>query len=237
MSFSVKISNSENKIEINGFVHKRYNSLGLDQTEMLSRSQNFFDKMNDRRSIREFSDREVTREIIENIIRTASTAPSGAHKQPWTFCAVSNPIIKSKIRKAAELEEKENYEKRMSERWKEDLLTFGTDANKPFLEKAPWLIIAFKKAYEMDEKGSKQNNYYVNESVGIACGMLITAIHNAGLVTLTHTPSPMNFLTTVLNRPANERAFLLLPVGYPEDPCYVPDIERKGLSEVSEFYE
>jgi len=237
MSSSEKVSHLESEIKINGFSHKLYKSEILDQSQMKIKSEAFYKKLNRRRSIREFSDKPVSKEIIENIIKTASTAPSGAHKQPWMFCAVSNPLIKSKIRKAAEIEEKENYEKRMSERWKEDLLSFGTDANKPFLEKAPWLIIVFKKAYELDENGNKHNNYYVNESVGIACGMLISAIHHAGLVTLTHTPSPMNFLTDVLERPVNERAFLLLPVGYPENPCYVPDIERKGLSEVSEFYE
>jgi len=237
MSSSKKISNSENKIEINGFIHKLYKSDIVDQSQMLIRSMAFYEELDGRRSIREFSDKPVSKEIIENIIKTASTAPSGAHKQPWTFCAVSNPLIKTKIRDAAEIEEKENYEKRMSERWKEDLQTFGTDANKPFLEKAPWLIIVFKKAYELDENGKKHNNYYVNESVGIACGMLISAIHHAGLVTLTHTPSPMNFLTEVLERPINERAFLLLPVGYPENPCYVPDIKRKKLSEISKFYE
>ena len=237
MSSLNKSIKSENEIEINGFTHQLYNSEELDESEILARSQRFFEAMDERRSIREFSEKAVSKEIIENIIKTASTAPSGAHKQPWTFCAVSNSQIKSKIKKAAEVEERENYEKRMSERWKEDLLTFGTDAHKPFLEEAPWLIVVFKKAYELDENGNKHNNYYVNESVGIACGLLITAIHQAGLVTLTHTPSPMNFLTDVLKRPSNERAFLVLPVGYPKTPCYVPKIQRKELGEISEFYE
>ena len=150
---------------------------------------------------------------------------------------VSNPEIKSKIRIAAEKEERESYEKRMSERWKKDLEHIGTDANKPFLEEAPYLIIVFKKAYDLDKNGNKFNNYYVNESVGIACGMLITAIHNAGLVTLTHTPSPMNFLSKILKRPSNERPFLLLPIGYPKEPVYVPDLQRKPLDEIAIFYE
>jgi len=167
----------------------------------------------------------------------ASTAPSGAHKQPWNFSSVSNPAIKCKIRKEAELEEKRNYEDRMSAEWKKDLEPLVTDMNKPFLEIAPWLIVAFKKAYDIDENGEKLNNYYVNESIGIACGMLISAIHKAGLVTLTHTPSPMNFLAKVLKRPSHERAFLLLPVDYPKIPAYVPNIRRKTLDEVAVFYE
>ncbi|MDG2447547.1 MAG: nitroreductase family protein, partial [Flavobacteriaceae bacterium] len=157
-------------------------------------------------------------------------------KQPWTFCAISNQELKSKIRKAAEIEEKKSYQSRMSERWKKDLKPLGTNMKKPFLEIAPWLIVVFKKSYDLGENGVKVNNYYVNESVGIACGMLISAIQNAGLVTLTHTPSPMNFLSKLLNRPSNERAFLLLPVGYPKFPTYVPDIERKPLECVSKYY-
>ena len=224
------------EIEISGFKHVRYNHAFLSEADMITRSLSFYQNLDSRRSVREFSDKDVPKEIIENIIKTASTAPSGAHKQPWTFCVVSNPSIKTKIRQAAEQEEKESYEKRMSDRWLEDLAPLGTDMNKPFLEKAPWLIIVFKKAYEIDNEGAKRNNYYVNESVGIACGMLIAAIHNAGLVTLTHTPSPMNFLANVLERPENERAFLLLPVGYPKDPVYVPDLKRKTLEEVTVFY-
>ena len=168
---------------------------------------------------------------------SASTAPSGAHKQPWTFCAISNKELKLKIREAAEIEEKLGYESRMSERWKKDLEPLGTDMNKPFIEEAPWIVIAFKKVYEFGEGGAKHNNYYVNESVGIACGMLISAIQNAGLVTLTHTPSPMNFLTKVLNRPSNERAFILFPIGYPKENVFVPDIKRKAIDEVACFFE
>lgn len=207
----------------------------LSEEEMQRRSEEYFQQMDRRRSVRAFSDKPVPREIIENIIKTASTAPSGAHKQPWTFCAVSDPAIKSEIRKAAEKEEYENYHGRMSESWLDDLEQFGTDWNKPFLEIAPWLIIVFRKIYDVEE-GEKKTNYYVNESVGLATGMLLTAIHNAGLASLTHTPSPMKFLQNILERPENERAFLLIPVGYPEEGCTVPDIERKGLEDMAKFY-
>ena len=205
--------------------------------EMTEKTKTFFDLMNLRRTVREFSDRPVPKNIIENIIKTASTAPSGAHKQPWTFCVVSNPEIKQKIRVAAEKEEYENYHGRMSDEWLEDLKKFGTDWNKPFLEIAPWLIVVFRRIYEIDEQGNKHNNYYVNESVGLACGILLTAIHQAGLVALTHTPSPMNFLAEVLGRPANEKPFLLIPVGYAAEEAQVPNIIRKSLSEMSVFFE
>jgi nitroreductase len=228
---------AEKKIVINGYKHTLFESGSLSKEELLKTSIQFFEHLDKRRSVRDFSDREVSKKAIENIIKSASTAPSGAHKQPWTFCAISNSELKAKIREAAEVEEQENYSGRMSESWLRDLAPLGTTMEKPFLEEAPWLIVVFKKVYELDEDGTKYNNYYVNESVGIACGMLITAIHNAGLVTLTHTPSPMNFLTKVLERPSNERAYLLLPVGYAKDPAYVPDIERKELDEVSQFYE
>ncbi len=224
-------------IMLNGYKHGFYEAETYSTTESIEKSRAFHEWLDKRRSVREFSDLDVPKEIIDNLIKSASTAPSGAHKQPWTFCAISNPALKTEIRKAAEAEEKESYEHRMSERWKKDLEPLGTDMHKPFLEIAPWLIIAFKKVYEFDEDGSKYNNYYVNESIGIACGMLISAIHNAGLVTLTHTPSPMNFLTKILDRPSNERAFLLLPVGYPKVPAYVPDIQRKGLAEVAVYYD
>ena len=167
---------------------------------------------------------------------TASSAPSGAHKQPWSFCAISDKGIKSEIRKAAEEEEYQNYHGRMSDEWLKDLEKFGTDWQKPFLEKAPWLIVMFKKTYDVEADGSRAKNYYVSESVGIAAGFLITAIHMAGLVTLTHTPSPMNFLEKILDRPANEKAFLLLPVGYPEQDAVVPVLQRKALAQVSTFY-
>ncbi len=204
--------------------------VGMDKSveQMVADSTNFYKWMDGRRSVRDYSDTPVPKEVIENVIMAASTAPSGAHKQPWTFCAVSSAAIKTKIREAAEKEERENYESRMSDRWLKDLEPLGTNDVKEFLEIAPWLIVVFKRAYEIED-GQKTNNYYVNESVGIACGMLITAIYNAGLVTLTHTPSPMNFLANLLGRPANERAFLLLPVGYPAKDAEVPKLERKPL--------
>lgn len=228
---------TKSHIIINGHKHVAYQSNVLPREELIKQSKDFYSLLDKRRSVREYSDSPVPKEVIETLIKTASTAPSGAHKQPWTFCAVANPNLKTKIREAAEIEEKESYESRMSDRWKKDLEPLGTNMHKPFLEKAPWLIIAFKKVHDISENGEKENNYYVNESVGIACGMLITAIHNAGLVTLTHTPSPMNFLAKLLNRPSNERAFLLLPVGYPKEPTYVPNIERKPLDKIAEFYE
>lgn len=229
---------SEKKYKtINGYDHVSYEHDAYNESEMHQRSIDFYKWLDKRRSVREFSDRPVAKEVIDHIILSAATAPSGAHKQPWTFCGISNKELKSKIRTAAEIEEKESYASRMSDRWKKDLEPMGTDMNKPFLEIAPWLIIVFKKAYDIDKDGVKHNNYYVNESVGIACGMLISAIHNAGLVTLTHTPSPMNFLSKILNRPGNERAFLLLPVGYAKKPVFVPDLKRKNLENISVYYE
>lgn len=224
-------------IIIEGHKHIVYHQKSFTTKEMLSKSQTFYKLMDKRRSVREFSNKTVPKEVIENIIKTASTSPSGAHKQPWTFCVVSNPKLKSKIREAAEKEEVESYKNRMSDSWLKDLAPLGTDTNKPFLEIAPYLIIVFKKAFDYNKSGGKTNNYYVNESIGIACGMLITAIHNAGLVTLTHTPSPMKFLSKLLDRPDNERPFLLLPVGYANKTVYVPDIHRKELDAISEFYE
>jgi iodotyrosine deiodinase len=203
---------------------------------MKERSSRYYHKLDERRSVREFSDSLVPHEVIQDLLMAASTAPSGAHKQPWTFCAVSNPDIKRKIREAAEKEEYDNYHGRMSDEWLKDLQVFDTDWHKPFLEIAPWLIVVFKRSYELDENGASKNNYYVNESVGIATGMLLTAIHHAGLVALTHTPSPMNFLVSVLDRPKNERPFLLIPVGYPADNCVVPDIKRKTADEVIQWY-
>ncbi len=219
-------------IEINGFQHLRYHPQQYTLSEMKSRSASFKEEMKERKSIRHFSEEKIPFEIISHLIETAASAPSGANKQPWTFVVVENPAIKKEIRKAAEAEEKLSYEGRMSEAWIQDLLPLGTDAHKPFLEEAPYLIVVFKRVFEYDETGNKKNNYYVNESVGIACGFLISAIHHAGLVTLTHTPSPMNFLQKILKRPDNERAFLLLPVGLPADKVYVPNIQKKPLEEV-----
>lgn len=197
----------------------------LTADEQLKASEAFYQQLDERRSIREYSDKPIDIKVIENIVKAASTAPSGAHKQPWTFCVISNADLKAKIRAAAEEEEKQNYAGRMSERWLEDLEPFGTNWEKEFIDVAPYIIVVFKRAYEMID-GEKRNNYYVNESVGIACGMLIAAIHNAGLCTLTHTPSPMNFLAKVLDRPENERAFLLMPVGHAANDAEVPDIKR-----------
>ncbi len=203
--------------------------------ETLNRSRQFYQDMDKRRSCRYFTDEPVDREVIENIIKTAASAPSGAHKQPWTFVAVQNPEIKKAIRTAAEKEEKEFYEHRATEEWLADLAPIGTDWQKPFLETAPWLIVVFKKTWN-DGGSGKSKNYYVQESVGIACGFLISAIHQAGLVTLTHTPSPMNFLADILKRPENEKPFLLLPVGQPAPDATVPDLARKELEEMSVWF-
>jgi len=222
---------------VKGFEHIKYSHVHYAPEEMVERSKKFYDWMETRRSVREFSDKPVPKEVIENVLLAASTAPSGAHKQPWTFCVISNPEIKKQIREAAEKEEFESYNKRMSKEWLDDLKPMATDWKKPFLEIAPYLIIVFKRPFEYDAEGKKHQNYYVNESVGLAAGMLITAIHDAGLVTLTHTPSPMNFLQKILDRADNERAFLLLPVGYEAEEVYVPNNRRKSLEEMAVFYE
>ena len=225
-----------NKKEISGYTHIEYQRDTYELKEAESRAKDYYVWLDSRRTVRDISNTPISKKLIENLIMAGSTAPSGAHKQPWTFCAVSNSEIKKAIREAAEKEEYESYHRRMSERWLYDLKPIGTNWHKSFLEEAPWLIIVFKRVYEIID-GEKSNNYYVNESVGIACGMIISAIHKAGLVTLTHTPSPMNFLTKILNRPDNERPYLLLPIGYPKDEVYVPDINRKPLEKVAAFYE
>ena len=218
--------------KINGFDHELYSPERFTEEEMLRRSTMFYQMANSRRSVRTFSNQPVPVEVMENIIKTAGTSPSGANKQPWTFCLVSNPVIKKSIRVAAEKEEYENYKNRMGEEWLHDLKAFATNWEKPFLETAPYLIIAFRRIYENTGSGEKKNNYYVTESIGLACGMLLLAIHHAGLVALTHTPSPMNFLTKILERPENERPFLLIPVGYPADALYVPSITRKSFDDI-----
>ena len=222
---------------INGYPFMKFSRETYNADEMQERASSFSDWMDKRRTCRDFSDKPVPKEVIENIILAASTAPSGAHKQPWTFCVVSNPEIKSKIRIEAEKEEYESYNGRMPEDWKKDLLPLQTDWKKEFLEIAPYLIIVFKKSYDFDTEGKKTNTYYANESCGLACGFLLAAIHNAGLVALTHTPSPMNFLSKILNRPVNEKPYLLIPVGYAAEECWVPDIKRKSLTEVAQFYQ
>ncbi|MBK7557262.1 MAG: nitroreductase family protein [Chitinophagaceae bacterium] len=221
---------------INGFPFIKFNREIYEMEAMKERAAAFAVWMDSRRTCRDFSDRPVDPEVIENIIMAASTAPSGAHKQPWTFCVVSDQSLKSRIRAAAEKEEQESYNGRMPEEWLKDLAPIGTDWQKPFLETAPYLIIVFKRSYEPEAGGHKHQNYYVTESVGLACGFLLAAIHHAGLVALTHTPSPMNFLARILNRPENEKPFLLIPVGYAAEECWVPDLKRKALDEVCCWY-
>ncbi len=202
------------------------------QDEMKRRAEAFYEAINRRRSVRHFSDRTVAREIVRDAIHAAGTAPSGAHKQPWHFVMVGDAETKQGIREAAEVEERESYEHRMPQPWLDDLAPLGTDWHKPFLTTCPWLIVIFAKTYGVDEEGGKRKHYYVQESVGIATGMLLTALHLAGLATLTHTPSPMGFLHKILKRPENERAYMLIAVGYPEAGCRVPDLRRKPLEEI-----
>ena len=221
---------------IDGYPFVSYTKESYAEKLMIEKSCDFYDWMEKRRTVRDFSDRPVPKQVIEKIILTASTAPSGAHKQPWTFCAVSNPAIKKQIRVEAEKEEFESYNSRMPADWLADLKPLQTDWKKEFLETAPWLIIVFKKSYGLKPDGTKTNVYYANESCGIACGFLLAAIHQAGLAALTHTPSPMNFLSKVLKRPENEKPFLLVPVGYAANACWVPDLKRRDLSEVSEWF-
>jgi len=213
-----------------------YTPARFNEREMLQRSQEWFEFMDTRRSIREFTDEPFPVEILENAIRTGSTAPSGAHKQPWTYCIVSDPEIKRKIREAAEKEEYENYTRRMSDEWLDDLKQFGTDHIKPFLEIAPYLVIVMKHSYEIGEENEKLTNYYVNESVGISVGFFLSALHNAGLFALTHTPSPMRFLKKILNRPRNETPFLLIPVGLPPENLTVPNLKRKDIDDIISHY-
>lgn len=222
---------------INGYPFKQYTKESFTATVMDERASDFYNWMNERRTCRDFSDKLIPKTVIEAILKAAGTAPSGAHKQPWTFCVVSNMQLKKQIRTAAEKEEYESYTNRMTDEWLNDLKPIGTDWEKPFLETAPYLIVVFKRSYEFKGNGYKHQNYYVTESVGLACGFLLAAIHNAGLVALTHTPSPMNFLCKLLNRPENEKPFLLIPVGYPANECWVPDLQRKHLEEIAVFFE
>ncbi len=203
--------------------------------EMERRAKAFFEEVNRRRTVRQFSDRPVPRGVIELCLRAAGTAPSGANRQPWHFVVVSDSDVKCRIREAAEREEHEFYEHRAPADWLEALAPLGTDENKPFLEIAPYLIVVFAERYASGPDGQRLTNYYVTESVGLATGLLITALHHSGLTTLTHTPSPMGFLGEILGRPDNERAFLLLVVGYPAADAVVPDIERKPLEQIATF--
>ncbi len=203
--------------------------------EMVRRAAQFHDEMRRRRSVRQFASRPVPREVIEHCLRAAGTAPSGANMQPWSFVVVSDPALKRRIREAAEEQERALYERRASQEWLDALAPLGTDAHKPFLEQAPYLIVVFAQRYGLAPDGSKVKHYYVTESVGIATGMLLTAIHHAGLAALTYTPSPMQFLGEILERPPNERPFLVLAVGYPAEDVRVPDIRKKTLDEIATF--
>lgn len=209
----------------------------LPPDEMIRRAREFREEMARRRSVRDFSDRPVPRRVIEEAVRAAGRAPSGANRQPWHFGVVSDPEVKSRIRREAEEEERRFYEERATDEWLEALEPLGTDAEKPFLEQAPYLIAVFARSYGVDEDGEKVKNYYVQESVGIATGMLVTALHRAGLATLTHTPSPMGFLNEILDRPDHERPFLLLVTGYPAEDAEVPDIGKKPLEEIATWAE
>ena len=210
---------------------KYIHSINLKQKEMIDISKDFFNKIKTRRTIRDFSSKDIPEEILENAIQAAGRAPSGANQQPWHFVIVGNKKIKKSIRNAAEKEEQTFYTKRAPKEWLNALKHIGTDANKPHLEKAPYLIIVFAERYSINKKSEKIKNYYVSEAVGIATGFLITALHFAGLVTLTHTPSPMKFLNKILNRPSNESAYLIIAVGYPEDDATVPVISKKKINE------
>lgn len=207
----------------------------LDADDMIETARRIYVEMDARRTVRDFSDRAVPREVIEWCLRAASTAPSGAHRQPWHFAVVSDPDVKRRLRLAAEEEEREFYENRAPEEWLEALRPLGTDEHKPFLETAPWLIAIFSRAYSLDEDGHRSKNYYVQESVGLATGLLINALHRCGLSTLTHTPSPMRFLGEILGRPSNERPFILLVVGHAAEDARVPDIKRRPLDDVATF--
>lgn len=211
----------------------RYQPPRRTPSEMRERAAAFYRLMDGRRSVRDFSSDAVPRYLIDLAIRTASTAPSGANRQPWRFVVVGDAATKAEIRRAAEAEEKENYEGgRLPPDWLAALAPLGTSWHKPFLETAPWLVVVFEERFGHDVTDGKRHNYYVKESVGMACGLFIAALHNMGLATLTHTPSPMAFLSKVLDRPDNERPFALFPIGYPAPGCEVPDIARKELAEI-----
>ena len=222
---------SKHNVKTVALQFSRYSEL-----EMKSRADAFSELMRARRTIRDYSTELVSRELIEQCLLTAGSAPSGANRQPWHFAVVSDPVIKKQIRDAAEQEEEEFYTNRAPQDWLDALAPLGTDANKPFLEKAPYLIVIFGQKFEIDSAGNKHKNYYVIESASIATGFLIAALHNAGLATLTHTPSPMKFLNEILGRPVTEKPLMVLVVGYPEENARVPDITRKPLEEIASFH-
>lgn len=207
----------------------------LDKASMRRESEAFFQLMSRRRSVRNFSDREIPQAVLENALKASGTSPSGANMQPWHFVVVQDAAVKKRIREAAEIEERKLYENRANSEWLQALAPLGTDANKPYLEHAPALIAIFLKKFSVDESGVKHKNYYTAESVGIAAGILITALHKSGLATLAHTPNPMRFLREILERPAYERPFMLLVCGYPSDDAEVPDIKRRALEDIATF--
>lgn len=220
---------------MNDWPFKPLELLQKSDEEMLEAARAFYADVQKRRSVREFSDKPVSREVIENALLAAGTAPNGANMQPWYFVAISDPELKKKIRQAAEQEEITFYERRASEEWLEALAPLGTNHEKPFLEIAPWLIVVFLRKFSYGDDGRKLKNYYTAESVGIACGFLLTALHQAGLGTLTHTPSPMKFLNEVLGRPKDERAYMVIVAGHPAKDATVPVISKKALEDISEF--
>lgn len=218
-----------------GFIDLVFEELA--PAEMVERAESFYQLMDKRRTTRHFSNRKVPRELIEAAIKTAGTAPSGAHLQPWTFVAIANPDLKQQMREAAEAEERKTYAERMPEAWSEVLAPLGTDAVKEHITDAPWVIVLFRQTKRLRDNGEWGPTYYSQESCGIAAGLFIAAVHNMGLTTLTHTPSPMGFLRDLLGRPGHEHAMLLMPVGYPAEDAKVPDLSRKSLDEISEFFE
>lgn len=225
---------SETESGQEGFIEMNFQEVSA--AEMLERANEYFNRMNDRRTTRHFSNKEVSQDLIELAIKTAGTAPSGAHLQPWTFVAISDFEIKSKIREAAEKEERKFYEERMPDEWAEVLRPLGTDHVKKHLTDAPWVVVLFRHSKRVKKNGKFAPTYYSQESCGIAAGMFISAIHNMGLTTLTHTPSPMGFLRELLNRPEHEHPMIVMPVGYPAKDAKVPDISRKKLEEISYFH-
>jgi nitroreductase len=215
----------------------KYEPTRIPSQEAISRGSSFFDHLNARRSVRMFSDEPVPQECIEIAIRTANTAPSGAHQQPWFFCATNDAALKHKIREAAEVEERENYEGgRLPPSWRKAIAHLGTNSNKEYLDIVPWIVVCFAQKSSTLPDGTSQKNYYVNESVGLACGMFIASLHTMGLATLTHTPNPMGFLSDIFERPSNERPYILFPIGYPAKDATVPDLERKSLEQILKVY-
>lgn len=216
-----------------GFVSLAFERVPED--EMVRRAKAFYEQLRGRRSVRDFADTPVPRSVIEDALRAAGSAPSGANMQPWHFCVVESAEVKREIRLAAEAEEREFYQRRASEEWLDALAPLGTDANKPFLETAPYLIVIFLKKFSEDGQGEQRKNYYTAESVGIATGMLLAALHSAGVATLTHTPSPMKFLNKILKRPDSERPYMIVVAGLPAEGAEVPAIAKKPLEEIAEF--